>query len=160
MEEHGQAVGRRVAPERVESPVIRTEAGIHREELDALQMQLLVAVAKFLFPAVLGRVHREEADQRLRVVCHVVRHIAVIDPQAAEFGFSAKDNRLHVFRGAAAVLGEAHGEVDLLAAPGAHGLSSEFLREVLRIPPGVAVDIDNHESRWMAAPRRDGLCFG
>ena len=56
VQQHRQLMARGVLPQRVEPLVVRQEAGVHRQQLDAAQPELLVADVQFAFPAVLRRV--------------------------------------------------------------------------------------------------------
>ena len=51
-----------------------------------------MAVFQFVFPAILGWVHREKADEAVGMCGHVVGYALVIDPQAGEAGLAAEDD--------------------------------------------------------------------
>ena len=53
-----------------------------------------MAVFQFVFPAILGWVHREKADEAVGMCGHVVGYVLVIDPQAGEAGLAAEDDGL------------------------------------------------------------------
>ena len=71
---------------------MRIEAGVHGEQLDALEAEFLVPVGHFLLPTVLGGVEREEADQRFWVSGDMIGDIAIVNPDARAPGLAAKDD--------------------------------------------------------------------
>lgn len=73
-------------------------------------------------------------------------NLAIRNPQAGQFRFAAKDDRLIAAVRRNRVVFPADSEVHFDVAPGALGLGHEVAREVLRILPEVTVDVD-HERK-------------
>src|SRR6476619_2088089 len=69
-----------VGPEWIKSLVVGLEAGVHWQQLDATQPELLVPVAKFLFPTGLGWINRKESNQPIGMYGNVTGHILIVDP--------------------------------------------------------------------------------
>src|SRR5439155_14246534 len=103
-----------------------------------------MTITQLLFPALLRRIEGEEANQAIGVSGDVVGDVGIIDPQTAEAGFAAEDDRSHWLGGGLLIILEPHGEIDFDAGLRTTGLLAKVIGEVLRVAPGVAVDVDDH----------------
>ena len=117
VQQHGQSLVGGIVPQRIEQRVVGHEAGIHRQQLDAAQAELLMPLFQFALPAVLGRIDGQKADQPLRMRCHIVGDIAVVDPQSAAPRFAAEDDCPHIGRAVLAVILVANRKIDFDAGP-------------------------------------------
>ena len=162
VQQDGQGVPLGIAPQRVEPLVVRVEAGIHRQQLDAAQAQGGVPVPQLVLPAGLGGIDGQETDQRVGVPGDVVGDELVVYPQPATAGLAAEDDGADRDGRCRAIFLVADGEVDFLAGAGTDGLAAEVVAEMVRVGPGMAVDIDDHvvgvKPRWTKVGREEGPC--
>src|SRR5262245_23728780 len=100
--------------------------------------------SQLVFPTGLCRIECEEADQAVGMGGDIRGNIAIIDPQPAQPGLAAKDDRRHRLCRPGLVFLESHRQIDLDSSPRPASLLAEVVGEMLGISPGVAVDVDNH----------------
>ena len=119
VQQHGEGVFGGVTPERVEELIVRVEAGVHRQQLDTLHAELLVAALHLRLPAVLRGVDGEEADEAVRILRHVAGDVVVVHPQPGEPGLAAEDDDTIRLRAAGGVVGvESHCQIQVATAFG------------------------------------------
>src|SRR5262245_41450809 len=121
----------RVLPKRIEPRFVRAKAGVHRHQLDAAQLQLLMAKAQLLFPARLCRIERQKTEQPVGMSPDVISDVLIIDPQAAVPGLAAEDDGADGLGGRGAVVRKAHRQIDLRTGSGSTGLQAKVGREML-----------------------------
>ncbi len=113
-------------------------------------------VAEFVFPAVLGRVEREEADGVGGMPADVIGDIGIIDPLVAKLCLAAEDARAGVVLGGGPVGFMGDGQVDGFTGFCGRGLADEILAEAVGKGPGVAVDVEYHFIGWRRSADRTG----
>jgi hypothetical protein len=143
VKQHGQTVFACVTPKRVKPLFIRSEAGIHRQQFDAVQSQLAMADPQFILPAVLRGIDGKKADERVGMPVHVFGDVSIIHPQTTESGLPAEDNRDGLGRCRGAVLLVSHRQIHLNASPRATGLAAKIVAEVPGVCPRVRMDIND-----------------
>ncbi len=84
----------RIAPQRIERCVVWIKAGIHRQQLDSSETELLVAVAHLLFPAGLRWINGEKSDKSVWMRIDISGDVGVVYPHARQVGLAAKDDGL------------------------------------------------------------------
>ena len=100
---------------------------------------------QLLLPAGLGGIDGQEPDQRVGMLRHIVGHITVVDPHAAQAGFAAEDDGPHIGRALGAVFVIANRQVEFDPGPRpAFRLQTEVVAEMLRVSPGMGMNVDNH----------------
>src|SRR4051794_34618854 len=75
---------------------------------------------------------------------NVVGNQGIIDPEAAQPGLAAKNDRSHGLGGGILVVLESDGQIDFGACTRTVGLLTKVVGEMFGIPPGVAVNVDDH----------------
>ena len=87
-----------VSPERVEPLVLGQEAGVHRHQLDTPQAKLLMTDFQLCAANPLASDRLTGNRSTDRCLRHIVGHVAVIDPNAAQPSFAAENDRHNVAR--------------------------------------------------------------
>ena len=136
-----------VLPERIQPLVIGLKSRVHGKQLDPLQAQLLVPLAKLVLPTRLRWIQRKETKPLVRVFCHAGCHVGVIDPETTEPGLAPKDHRLHLLSigDRLAIVLVADRQVQLLAHPGSLGrLAAKVVTKMIGVFPDMAVNVNDH----------------
>src|SRR5262249_42038054 len=92
------------------------------------------------------RIDAKETDQRIRMRGDVVGDVSIIDPGSTQPGFAAKNDGDRVVGAGGAIIFVANSEIDFDARASAPRLAGEILAEISRVSPGVAMDINDHDS--------------
>ena len=99
---------------------------------------------KFTFPTRLRGVDGQEPDKLLWMRADIVRHVLVVDPQSTEPRLATEDNGPLCQRSSRPVFVIANRQIDLVVSASALRLALKGFAKMLRVLPGVTVDIDGH----------------
>ena len=107
---------------------------------------------QFGFPAGLGGIDRQKADEAGGILGHIVRDIPVIDPNAAQGCFASENDSPEIFpfRKGRCVVFVAHREIHFNARAGPAGFLPETGAKMRGVLPRVGMNIDDHQVGMVA----------